>query len=68
MESLSKQNENKSAIRGTQLVPIGIPTISLLSTKSEVNNINLFSKFTCQRPLPVHDFLRCKRAFFPYNA
>ena len=29
MKSLSKQNKNRSATRGAQLVPIGIPTICL---------------------------------------
>ena len=42
IKSLSKQNKSKSATRGAQLVPIGIPTICLYNF--EPNLINILSK------------------------
>ena len=42
MKSVSSQNKNKSATRGAQLEPIGIPTICLYNF--EQNHINILSK------------------------
>ena len=42
MKSLSQQNKNKSATKGAQLVPIGIPTICPYNF--EPNLINILSK------------------------
>ena len=42
MKSLSQQNTNKSAARGAQLVPIGIPTTCLYIFVT--NLINILSK------------------------
>ena len=44
---ITKQNKNKSATRGAELVTIGIPPICLYNFKA--NRINILSKYNGER-------------------